>query len=111
METWQRPGLVNARRSPLSLLHILDRTRRLRDVDGIRGRKGVLQALLQRPLEPASASLLLVILALFVTSMLGECFVRNSHKSSPCQRLMAPRRTTPGLQPVFLLPGPDIGSC
>src|SRR5215469_3829122 len=58
---------------------VAHRSRRLRDVDRVGGGEGVLEPLLQRPLQPAFARLLAVALALLVALMRCDRVVWNAH--------------------------------
>src|SRR5215813_8654499 len=59
---------------------------RLRDVDRIGGGKAVLEALFERPLEPAFADFFPVALGLVVEFLLHDGSLRNCHGCSPCER-------------------------
>src|SRR5262245_59597918 len=72
--------------SGLSLL-VPCRRGRLGDIDRIGGGKGVLQPLLERPLEAALALLFPLAPRLLAQLMLRDGGVRNCHHSPPCRRL------------------------
>src|SRR5262245_53185717 len=72
-------GLVNGPLALWPLLLVSSRWGWLRHVDRIRGRKAVLEPLLQRLLEPELALLLPAALGLLVKLVLAHSCIRNDH--------------------------------